>query len=186
MVPSSSAAAVPAVASVAPARAVRERATARIRLMSRLCPIRPDRSVRSITDPIRDYAPALRGTLLMGREVHRREAAVAVASRTESGGVAAGAGRTARRGMWGLARLVGLITSLVVAVLVIGILLVGLGANQSNDIVSALLDAARFLAGPLDDVFKLDSHKATVAVNWGLAALVYALIGGLIARLLRR
>jgi hypothetical protein len=111
---------------------------------------------------------------------------VAVASRTESGGVAAGAGRTARRGMWGLARIVGLITSLVVAVLVIGILLVVLGANQSNDIVSALLDAARFLAGPLDDVFKLDSHKATVAVNWGLAALVYALIGGLIARLLRR
>ena len=88
--------------------------------------------------------------------------------------------------MWGLARIVALITSLVVGVLVIGILLVVLGANQSNDIVNALLDAARFLAGPLDDVFKFDSHKVAVAVNWGLAALVYAFIGGLIARLLRR
>ena len=111
---------------------------------------------------------------------------MAVASRTERGGVAAGAGRTARRGMWGLARIVGLITAVVVGLLVIGIVLVVLGANASNDVVNALLDAARFLAGPLDDVFKLDSHKAAVAVNWGLAALVYAFIGGLIARLLRR
>lgn len=111
---------------------------------------------------------------------------MAVASRTERGGMAAGAGGAARRGMWGLARIVGLITAVVVGLLVIGIVLVVLGANKSNDVVSALLDAARFLAGPLDDVFKLHSHKATVAVNWGLAALVYAFIGGLIARLLRR
>jgi hypothetical protein len=32
----------------------------------------------------------------------------------------------------------------------------------------------------------VSSHKATVAVNWGLAAVVYAVIGGFIARLLRR
>jgi hypothetical protein len=32
----------------------------------------------------------------------------------------------------------------------------------------------------------MDSHKANVGVNWGLAALIYAVVGGFIARLLRR
>jgi hypothetical protein len=85
-----------------------------------------------------------------------------------------------------VARLVSLITSIVVAVLVIGILLVVLDANSGNQIVKALLDAAKFLAGPFKNVFTLDGHKATIAVNWGLAAVVYAFVGGLIARLLRR
>jgi hypothetical protein len=111
---------------------------------------------------------------------------MATAGRTESGGIAAGAGRTARRGLWGVARIVNLVTALVVGLLVVGIVLVVLEANKSNDVVNWLLDAARFLAGPLDDVFKLHSHKVAVAVNWGLAALVYAVVGGLIARLLRR
>ena len=96
------------------------------------------------------------------------------------------AGRTARRGLWGLARIVTLLTAAVVGLLLLGILLVVLEANRSNDVVNALLDAGRFLAGPLDDVFKLHSHKAAVAVNWGLAALAYLVIGGLISRLLRR
>jgi hypothetical protein len=111
---------------------------------------------------------------------------MATAGRTERGGATTTAGRTARRGLWGLARIVTLVTAAVVGLLVVGILLVVLEANRSNDVVSWLLDAARFLAGPLDDVFKLHSHKAAIAVNWGLAALAYAVIGGLIARLLRR
>jgi hypothetical protein len=40
--------------------------------------------------------------------------------------------------------------------------------------------------GPFDNMFEPDGHKLRVAVNWGLAALIYAIIGGLIARLLRR
>jgi hypothetical protein len=111
---------------------------------------------------------------------------MATARRTGNDGLAAGAGRTARRGLWGIARIVNLVTALVVGLIVVGILLVVLEANKSNDVVSALLDGARFLAGPLDDVFKVGGHKATVAVNWGLAAVVYAFVGGLIARLLRR
>jgi hypothetical protein len=111
---------------------------------------------------------------------------MATAGRTQNGGIAAGAGRTARRGLWTLARIVTLVTAAVVGLLVVGIALVLLEANRSNDVVNWLLDAARFLAGPLDDVFKLHSHKAAVAVNWGLAALVYAVIGRLIAWVLRR
>ncbi|MFN2616784.1 MAG: hypothetical protein ABR581_06630 [Thermoleophilaceae bacterium] len=71
-------------------------------------------------------------------------------------------------------------------IIVAGILLVVLEANKSNDIVKAVLDAAKFLVGPFKNVFSLDSHKATTAVNWGLAAAVYLLVGSLIARLLRR
>ena len=92
----------------------------------------------------------------------------------------------ARSGLWGLARIVRLVTSIVVGLLVIGIVLVLLEANRGNEIVNALLDAGKFLAGPFDNVFKLDSHKANIAVNWGLAAAVYAVVGGFVARLLRR
>jgi hypothetical protein len=92
----------------------------------------------------------------------------------------------ARRGLWGMARLVRLITMVVVGLIVVGILLVVLEANKSNDVVNAVLDGAKFLAGPLDNAFKLHGHKANVAVNWGLAAAVYALIGAIVVRLLRR
>jgi hypothetical protein len=95
-------------------------------------------------------------------------------------------GRVARRGLWGIARIVRLITMVVVGLIVVGILLVVLEANRRNDVVNALLDAAKFLAGPLDNAFKLHGYKANVAVNWGIAAGIYAFIGGIVIRLLRR
>jgi hypothetical protein len=78
------------------------------------------------------------------------------------------------------------ITSLVVLLILVGILLVVLEANRDNAIVDALLNAGEFLVEPLDNVFEPKRRKVKVAVNWGLAALVYALIGALIAGLLRR
>jgi len=92
----------------------------------------------------------------------------------------------AKRGMWGAARIVRLITSVVVGLLVVAILLVVLEANRDNAIVEALLDAGAWLAGPFDNVFSMDTRKERVAVNYGLAALIYAVVGGLIAKLLRR
>src|SRR4051812_36709397 len=91
-----------------------------------------------------------------------------------------------RRGTWGVARLVNLVASLVAAVIVIGIVLVILEANKDNSIVNALLDAARFLAGPFKDMFSLDHHKTEVAVNYGIAAVVYLVAGRLLARLIAR
>jgi hypothetical protein len=85
-----------------------------------------------------------------------------------------------------LARLVRLITSIVVAVIVAGILLVVLEANMSNSIVSNINDAARWLVGPFENVFSLSNPKTEVAVNWGLAAVVYSIVGGVIASLLAR
>jgi hypothetical protein len=92
----------------------------------------------------------------------------------------------ARRGLWSVARIVRLITAVVVGLIVVGIVLVLLEANRHNAIVDWLVGAGQFLADPFDNVFQLDGRKAQVAVNWGLAAALYALAGGLIARVLRR
>ena len=68
----------------------------------------------------------------------------------------------------------------------LAIILVLLEASRQNGIVDFFVSAGDWLSKPFHGIFSLDSHKATVAVNWGLAALVYALVGGFIARLLRR
>ena len=96
------------------------------------------------------------------------------------------AGRTANGAMAraSLARVVILIASVVALVLILGIVLVVLGANRSNDVVKVVHDAAAFLAGPFDGLFNLARHKVEVAVNWGVAAVVWYAIGRLIARLL--
>ena len=85
-----------------------------------------------------------------------------------------------------LARAVILLTGAIALVLVVAIVLTVLEANRSNEIVQSVRDAAAFLAGPLDDLFKLDSNKAERAVNWGLAAVVWLALGRLVARLLLR
>ena len=83
-----------------------------------------------------------------------------------------------------LANLVRTVAGVVVAILVIAILLVVLGANQSNDIVNWIHDAGAWLAGPFKSLFSFKDHKLEVAVNWGLAALVYAIVAGFITRML--
>jgi hypothetical protein len=85
-----------------------------------------------------------------------------------------------------LARFITLLATVVALVLVLGIVLVVLEANRSNDLVQAVRDAASFLAGPFDGLFTLDSNKAEKAVNWGIAAVVWFAVGRLIARLLLR
>jgi hypothetical protein len=85
-----------------------------------------------------------------------------------------------------LARFFILLGTAVAAVLVLGIVLVVLEANTSNAIVEAVRDAARFLAGPFDGLFTLDSNKAEKAVNWGIAAVVWYAVARVIARLLLR
>ncbi len=97
-----------------------------------------------------------------------------------------GRGGAARRGASGLARIITTIAGIVAAAIVIGILLVVFEANRANSLVDLLLEVARFLAGPFKDMFDLDDRKLEVAVNWGIAALVYVFVARLIARLLQR
>ena len=85
-----------------------------------------------------------------------------------------------------LARFFILLGTAVAAVLVVGIVLVLLKANPDNEIVGAVRDAARFLAGPFDGLFKLDNARVETAVKWGIAAVVWYAVARLIARLLLR
>jgi hypothetical protein len=83
-----------------------------------------------------------------------------------------------------LARVVRIVAGIVAAVIVAGILLVVLKANPTNSVVSAVHDTARTLVGPFDGMFSFHSAKVAVAVNWGIAAVVYLVVGALIARLI--
>jgi hypothetical protein len=85
-----------------------------------------------------------------------------------------------------IARAVILIGTVVALILVAAILLVVLGANPSNTIVKAVHDAGKLLAGPFKGLFHLDSAKGTMALNWGLAAVVWYALARLIARLILR
>ena len=105
---------------------------------------------------------------------------------TDTGGATAIAAGAAIGTANALARLVSLIASLVALVIVAGIAFVVLKANMGNSVVSSIHDAAKFLAGPFDGLFKLHDHRLGVAINWGIAALVYTFVGRLVVRLLRR
>jgi hypothetical protein len=90
-----------------------------------------------------------------------------------------GAASSAR---YGLARAIRLITSLVVLVIVVGIVLLLLKANPGNQVVSAIHDAAAWLAGPFKGLVHLSKARTETAVNWGIAALVYFVVGHVLAR----
>jgi hypothetical protein len=101
--------------------------------------------------------------------------------------------RLAARGAWAigslllaLARLIRLVAGVVAALIVAAILLRWLGANPANSIVRDVHDAARALVGPFHNVFSIKRPKVAIAVNWGLAAVVYLIVAGFIARLIAR
>lgn len=109
--------------------------------------------------------------------------------------VADGPGRGGRRsgaaaGVYGLlgllATVVDVITGIVALLIVLGILFVILKANMGNEIVKYIHDAAKFLVGPFDGIFKPKNHQLAIAINWGIALIVYVIIGRVIASLLRR
>jgi uncharacterized protein involved in cysteine biosynthesis len=83
-----------------------------------------------------------------------------------------------------LVRVVELVLSVVVLIIVAGILLVVFNANGANSVVSEVHSWARWLAGPFDGMFGFHSANAAIAVNWGIAAVVYLIVGGLIVWML--
>lgn len=75
------------------------------------------------------------------------------------------------------------VVSVIVFIIVAGILLVLLKANPTNSVVSEVHDWARSLTGPFDGMFRFHSAHLAIAVNWGIAAVVYLFVGGLISHL---
>jgi membrane-bound ClpP family serine protease len=85
-----------------------------------------------------------------------------------------------------VARAIVLVASLVFLVIVLGILLVVLDANPQNAIVQLVTGAASFLVGPFDGLFTLRDAQLETAINWGIAAFFWLIVGVLVAGLLRR
>ena len=85
-----------------------------------------------------------------------------------------------------LARLVRTLAGIIALIIVVAIVLFLVGANPSNQIVSAIHDAGAWLAGPFKNLFSIHDPKLAMAVNWGLAALAYLIVGHIIASLLVR
>lgn len=90
------------------------------------------------------------------------------------------------RGLSLLAGVIDIVVAVVAILLLGGILFVVLKANPHNGIVNFFHDAAKFLAGPFDGMFNLSDHKAEIAVNWGIALVVYVIVGRALASALRR
>jgi hypothetical protein len=85
-----------------------------------------------------------------------------------------------------LARLVRTATAIAVALIVIAIVLHLVSANPHNAIVSDIHDAGNWLVSPFHNLFSIKGKDAHMIVNWGVAAVVYAIVGGFIARMLAR
>ncbi len=85
-----------------------------------------------------------------------------------------------------IASLVWLAAVLAAAVLALGALFTALDqTNQSNEIVRWILERGHDLVGPFKDLFRLETAKNTLLVNWGIAALVYLIAGKIAEKIIR-
>ncbi len=85
-----------------------------------------------------------------------------------------------------IARAIRLLVGIIVAIIVVAVILRVLNANPHNVIVSDIHDAGSTLVGPFKDIFSVKGAKLAMALNWGLAAVVYAVVGGFLATLVGR
>jgi hypothetical protein len=85
-----------------------------------------------------------------------------------------------------IARLIRTLAGIVAAIIVAAIVLRLLGANPHNTVVSDVHDAAAWLVGPFKSMFSIGSAKTSMAVNWGIAAVVYLVVAHLLAGLIMR
>jgi hypothetical protein len=85
-----------------------------------------------------------------------------------------------------IARLIRTVAWIVAAIIVAAILLFVLSANPHNTVVSDIHDAGAWLVGPFKNIFSIGNAKVAMAVNWGIAAIVYLAVAHLLASLIMR
>jgi hypothetical protein len=117
-----------------------------------------------------------------GARVGRRRR---LAWRTRDAGAAAVG--TLGSGVVLLARLVMTVAAMIALLIALGIVLRDVDANQGNTIVKGIHEGANFFAGAFTGLIAFNGHpKRAITVDWGIALVVYlivgAVIGGLIAR----
>jgi uncharacterized membrane protein len=82
-----------------------------------------------------------------------------------------------------IARIVRLVVGVVVAIILLAIVFVLLDANGANGIVSTVRSWAGTLTEPFHHIFNTSSAKATLALNYGIAILVYLAIAAIVEAL---
>jgi hypothetical protein len=96
----------------------------------------------------------------------------------------AGAGAAAGRALGALASLVRIVTVVFAAILVIHVVLVVASANPANGVAQSIAAAANHLTLGLGDLFAPSSPSLAVILNYGLPAVVWLIVGIIVARLL--
>ncbi|HTY97336.1 MAG TPA: hypothetical protein VMB91_09875 [Solirubrobacteraceae bacterium] len=82
-----------------------------------------------------------------------------------------------------LALLVITASVLIALLIALAILLADVGANPSNGVVKGLHESANFFAGSFTGMLGFSGHpKQAISVNWGIAAVVYLIVGAIVAR----
>jgi hypothetical protein len=84
------------------------------------------------------------------------------------------------------ARVVTLIFGFIAAVILLHIGFVLLEANPGNALVAIIADLAAWFGFLFKDMFTLENDKLQTLLNYGIAALIYLLIGAAIRGLFRR
>jgi hypothetical protein len=84
-----------------------------------------------------------------------------------------------------IANITRVVTALIALVFVLHIVFTLFGANQNSGIVAFVYGAAKIFVFGFGDVFTPSDAKIGLIVNYGLAAIVYLLVGRLIYRTLR-
>jgi hypothetical protein len=139
----------------------------------------------SVTKPVSKVPVAATGTGASGnRPAGGKSTAAAGSGKGKQALTSVGSGVRKLRNL--IASLVWLIAVLAAAVLALGALFTALDqTNQSNEIVRWILERGHDLVGPFKDLFRLETAKNTLLVNWGIAALVYLIAGKIIERFVR-
>jgi hypothetical protein len=110
------------------------------------------------------------------------------ADRAERPAAGAGAAVVGARAAGGffllLSRLVRVAAVVVFALIVLAIILYDAKANPSNSIVKWIHDAGNTLTTPFHGLFTFHGLRKQLSVNWGIAAVVYLIAGGIVAAII--
>jgi hypothetical protein len=107
------------------------------------------------------------------------------AGRTRNAGAAAVG--TAGAGVLLVARLVMAVASLIALLILLAIVLRDVDANANNTIVKGIHEGANFFAGAFTGLIRFNGHpKRAITVDWGIALVVYLIVGGLISSVIAR
>jgi hypothetical protein len=94
---------------------------------------------------------------------------------------------TAGAGVLLIARLVMLAATLIALLIALTIVLRDVDANASNTIVKGIHEGANFFAGAFTGLIRFNGHpKRAITVDWGIALLVYLIVGGVVSRAIAR